>query len=211
MTDQELIDYYANLLILQYLEKPNAFATIQALVTPVIMDQLPTSVMNAFDLSGVSTAVGKQLDVLGKYAGVTRNGYGFEGQPIALDDDDFLSLIKLAVVKNTSGSSLADIQSLIAAFFAGQMLVFDYKNMQMNYMVSSSVGSQELLQLFVTQGLLPRPMAVAVALLIYAPIIDAFFGFRTYTLPGQNNSPFNSYADYQTGRPWLSYTDAIIL
>lgn len=35
----DLIDYYANLLISQYLGKPRAFATIQTAVAPVIMPQ----------------------------------------------------------------------------------------------------------------------------------------------------------------------------
>lgn len=62
MTTQELIDYYANLLILQYIGQPRAYATIQALVEPTIMDQLPITVQNAFDLE---TAVGAQLDTIG--------------------------------------------------------------------------------------------------------------------------------------------------
>lgn len=211
MTTQDLINYYANLLIIQYLGKPKAYATIQTLVTPVIMDQLPTQVQDAFNLTGTSPAVGVQLDVIGKYAGVTRNGYGFSGQPITLDDSDFLSLIQMAVVQNSAGSSLSDIQNLIHTFFAGEMLVFDYKTMQMSYLVSSAIGSQNLVQLFVTEGLLPKPMGVGVALVIYAPVITTFFGFRTYTLPAVNATPFNSYTDYQTDWPWLSYSNAIIV
>jgi hypothetical protein len=39
MTTQDLVNYYANLLILQYVGKPKAYATIAALVTPVLMPQ----------------------------------------------------------------------------------------------------------------------------------------------------------------------------
>jgi hypothetical protein len=46
-TDQELIDYYADLLILQYKQKPKAYATIQTIVKNVIMNQLPVAVENA--------------------------------------------------------------------------------------------------------------------------------------------------------------------
>lgn len=211
-TTQELIDYYANLLILQYLGKPKAYATIQNLVTPVIMDQLPSQVENAFNLSGDDVAVGVQLDVIGKYAGVVRTGYGFLGQPISLDDDDFLSLIKLAITRNNADASLATIQSLLATFFPpGGILVFDYQNMQMSYMISSMVGSQELIQLFITEGLLPRPLGVSIPLIIYAPVINTFFGFRTYELPAVNSSPCNTYEDYQMDRPFLTYEDAIII
>lgn len=209
-TNQELIDYYANLLILQYLGKLKAYATIQTLVTPVIMDQLPTQVMNAFNLIGTDGATGVQLDVLGKYAGVTRNGYGFTGQPISLSDADFLTLIQFAIIKNSAGSSLATIQDLLHQYFPDEVLVFDYQNMQMSYLISSAIGSQDLIQLLVDQGLLPKPMAVGLSLVIYAPVITTFFGLGSYELPAFNNSPLNTYADYQLDRPWLSYSDAVV-
>lgn len=175
MTDAELIAYYANLLILQYLEKPKAYATIQTVVTPVIMNQLPLAVQNAYNLTGeTGVAVGVQLDVLGKYAGVSRTGFGFSG-PITLSDSDFLILIQLAIITNSSGSSLSTIQALLAQFFPGEVLVFDYQNMQMNYLISSTLGSQDLIQLFVTEGLLPKPMGVQLAAVIYAADLK-FFG-----------------------------------
>jgi hypothetical protein len=210
MTTQEIIEYYANLLIIQYVGKPKAYATIETLVDPVVMDQLPTQVLNGFNLLGDDTAVGIQLDILGKYAGVVRTGYTFSG-PITLNDADFLSLIKMATVQNSAGSSLADIQNLLVTFFPGQILVFDYQNMQMSYLVSTDLGSQQLLQLFILQGLLPKPMGVQLSLIIYAPDVTNFFGFRTYPLNSANNKPFNSYADYQMDWPWLSYAYAIMI
>ena len=171
---------------------------------------LPLAVQNAFNLTGPSPAVGAQLDILGKYAGVTRTGYGFNGSPITLDDADFLTLIQMAIAKNNAGSSLSVIQALIHQFFPGEMLVFDYANMQMSYLVNSSIGSANLVQpFFVTEGLLPKPMTVQLAVVIYAPIINAFFGFRTYDLPATNSSPFNTYDSYNMGAPWLSYDNAI--
>lgn len=207
MTTQELIDYYANLLIIQYLGKSKAYATIQALVTPVIMDQLPVAVENAY---AIETAQGVQLDVIGKYVGVSRNGYDATG-PITLDDSDFLVMIKVAIAQNNNGSSLYDIQLLLSMFFPGTLLVFDYANMQMDYFFSSTIGSKPLAELFVKQGLLPKPMGVQLGALIYAPIVDNFFGFRTYDLPPHNVHGFNTYDTYDTGCPWLSYNDAIII
>lgn len=169
---------------------------------------LPLAVQGGFNLiAGTGTAVGNQLDVLGKYAGVTRSGNGFTG-PITLNDADFLNLIYVAIARNSAGSSLATIQALIAQYFPGEMLVFDYQNMQMSYLISSAVGSINLVQLFVTEGLLPRPMAVSLSV-IYAPIINTFFGFRTYALPAVNSTPFNTYSSYQTNRPWLSYANGV--
>lgn len=308
MNTRELIDYYANLLILQYVGKARAYATIQTLVNPVVMPQvstqeitfvlaptsgtfvlsydgvssaainwndsagtiqtklqaiaglesvtvsgaisdlsliitfvdvpppalilvlesntllnsgdsvgvtitetdetLPIAVQNSFNVTGTDYARGVQLDVIGKYAGVTRTGSGFTA-PITLDDADFISLIQVAIIKNSAGSSLATIQELLHQFFPDQILVFDYQNMQMSYLVSTSVGSPELIQLFITEGLLPEPMGVGISLIIYAPVINMFFGFRTYSAPAFNSTPFNDYADYQTDWPWLSYANAI--
>ena len=172
---------------------------------------LPLALQNAFNLIGPSPAIGAQLDILGKYAGITRSGYDFNGNAITLDDADFLSLIQMAIIRNNAGSSLATIQALLNQFFPGEILVFDYANMSMSYLVSSSLGSQNLVQLFVTEGLLPKPMGVQISTVIYAPIITTFFGFRTYSLPAHNSTPFNTYSSYQTNRPWLSYKNAVII
>lgn len=206
MTNQELIDYYAKLLILQYRGKPKAFATIQALAKPVIMDQLPLAVQGAFN---IDDAIGTQLDVLGKYVGVTRTGHAPNGDVITLTDADFRSFIRVSVLKNSSGSDLATIQNLLNLFFAGEIFVFDYQDMTMDYLINASVGSQDLVKLFVTEGSLPKPMGVRLRGTIYFPVIDKFFGFRTYDLPGHNVSPFNSYSSYDMNAPWLSYSMAI--
>jgi len=207
-TNQELIDYYADLLILQYIGKPKAYATIQAQATPVIMDQLPAAVRDAFNLE---TAEGVQLDLLGSYAGVVRSGNLTDGTAINLTDDDFRQLIKMAITTNSSGSSLYDIQVILNTFFAGQIFVFDLANMQMNYFLNSEVGSLELVQMFVLQNLLPKPMGVQLASLIFLDIADDLFGFRTYASAGVNISPMNEYAAYELDRHWLSYADTITI
>lgn len=64
-----LVDYYANLLIIQYAFKPKAAATIRALAHMALCGTLIDEVDQAFNLD---TAVGVQLDILGKYVGVDR-------------------------------------------------------------------------------------------------------------------------------------------
>lgn len=321
MTTQQLVNYYANLLILQYLGMPNAYATIQALVTPALLPQttvqtvafsgvaasgtfkltygsqttatinwndsvstiqtklqaltglgsitvtgsivsklltvtftgvppvalalgvtanslqtsapaaialiftetdliLPLAIQGAFNLDG--TAQGVQLDILGKYAGVTRKGVSTSGVPISLSDSDFYRFIQLAAVTNSEGSDLNTIQTVLHDFFLGELFVFDHKNMRMSYLVNSSLGSQNLLQLFITEGLLPKPMGVQLA----APIFNSnlkFFGMVSASdvvayanqnslsisaaanaiATANNISPFNSAAAPITGQ-WLS-------
>ncbi len=185
MTTAEIVAYYVNLLIMQFNGKAKASAEIAALVTPAVMDQLPISVREAFTLG---TAVGQQLQWIGKYAGVTNSGFGLNGQPITLNDPDFTKLILMAIIKNHSDNSLASIQKLLNQNFPGEVFTFDYKNMRMSYMLDSGVGSTNLFQIFVTQGILPRPMGVQISSLVtYTPIATTpIFGMGTM----RSNAPF---------------------
>ncbi len=203
----DIIEYYADLLILQYLGKPKAYETIRTMVGPIIMDQLPAQVQNAFNLTGSDIAVGVQLDVLGKYVGVTRTGTGFYN-PITLDDTDFLTLINMAILRNNAGSSLYDIELLLNQYFAGEVYVFDYKNMTMSYLIDTSVGSQDLIDLFVTEHLLPKPMGVGITVIAY-PNPTSLFGLRTYAGPNNLATPLNNYTSYNNSWFVLSYQDAI--
>ncbi len=206
MTTEQIINYYADLLILQYVGLDKAYGTIQALVRMVIMDQLPISVQDAYD---IDNAEGSQLDVLGKYAGVTRKGYSFAG-PVSLDDSDFRTYIKIAIIKNNSFSSLSDIQDLLYQFFPGQLYVFDYANMHMNYTMFSDAGSLELAQVFVSAGFLPKPMGVQLGTLIYAPSGTTFLGFRTYDAAQVITTQPNTYDVYDTDKPWLTYDYGVV-
>lgn len=271
MNTYELVQYYANLLILQYIGKPKAFATIETQVRPVIMPQtsvqtltfsaepdagsltlswdentlgpfafndtagdietalqayapdatvtgsfaegftftftdevapaalievvsssledggddvqitvtetdltLPLAVQNAFNLIGDDLAVGAQLDILAKYVGVNRTGQGFSTQ-ITLDDAELLNLIKFAIIKNNSGSSLATITGLLYQFFGTDVQVIDYTNMFMSFVISEEIATDDFLQLVITEGLLPVPMAVGYDIII-APA-EIAFGF----------------------------------
>lgn len=165
---------------------------------------LPLIVQNAFD---VTSAMGVQLDIIGKYVGVVRTINTFSG-PVTLDDSDFRNLIRLKIFTNNAGSSLYVIQQLISIYFPGQILVFDFKNMRIAYFLA--VGSLDLAQAVVVQGLLPKPMGVQLSSVIYNNIINAFFGFRTYAGPAVNASPFNNYTTYTMTWPWLSYANAIV-
>lgn len=70
MTLRDKVDYYVNRLALQYRDRPKARANTAIVVKQAIADDLAASLLSAFDLD---TAVGVQLDILGKYLGVSRN------------------------------------------------------------------------------------------------------------------------------------------
>jgi hypothetical protein len=205
MTVNEIVEYYVNLLIIQYANKAKARATIDALVRPVVMDKVTLDVQEGFNLD---TAVGSQLDMIAKYVGVTRSASTLSGYT-TLSDEDFRTLIKFGVVQNNGESSLYEIQTKLNIFFAGFYSVYDYKNMQMSYAIDTQVGSSQLAEMLVTQGLLPRPAGVSVSALIYIPNLSGIFGFCDYFVQPSNISGMSTYASYSLASPWLSYSNAI--
>lgn len=66
---QQILDYYVNLLIIQYNQKPKARATIEAVIREMLAEGVLFDIQNGFD---IETAVGSQLDILGKYIGIDR-------------------------------------------------------------------------------------------------------------------------------------------
>jgi len=81
-----LISYYQSLLLFQYKAQPNAAATIAILAKKAMLDDLPYFLNQAFNLN---TAVGYQLDILGKYIGVSRQ----IGPPAAVNYFGFVDYI----------------------------------------------------------------------------------------------------------------------
>lgn len=73
-TIQEIIDYYVNLLIIQYHDKPKAKADIELLINELFANNLIFDLERAFD---IETAVGSQLDILAKYVGTARTLRGY--------------------------------------------------------------------------------------------------------------------------------------
>lgn len=68
-TLQQFKEYYSNTLIVQYHDKPKAKQTIEMLVELVYSNMLLMQIRDAFDWK---TAVGEQLDIIGKWVGVSR-------------------------------------------------------------------------------------------------------------------------------------------
>lgn len=167
---------------------------------------LPLAVQDAFD---IETAEGVQLDILGKYAGVIRT-VTTKNQTIVLDDNDFKALIKFAVVKNNSGSSLSTIEKNLNMFFQNDFVVTDYKTMNMSFIFGSTIGSINLFLVLVSENLLPVPMAVGYSAII-PPFVGQFFGYSTYENGGITfkNKPYNRYEAFDNTWIYLQYSDFI--
>lgn len=69
LTLTTIINYYVNLLIIQYHDKPKAKATIALLINLIWANMIIYQIRDGFDWR---TAVGAQLDIVGKWVGVNR-------------------------------------------------------------------------------------------------------------------------------------------
>lgn len=178
-TTDQVVQYYQGLLILQYQGKPKALATIAALVSMVIADQVYRAVQDAFSLD---TAEGVQLDAIGNIVGASRYGHDFSG-PVTLDDDDFRQFLRIAIIQNTAQSSLGAVQALLTTYFNTIILVFDHLGMRINYYFNSSALSPQLAEFFVMSGRLPKPIGVQLGAIVYTASPAGYFGYA------RNNKP----------------------
>lgn len=93
---QPLIDNYTNLLIKQYYDKPKAKATIAAIIQTGLANGIFFQIGDAFN---IDTAVGAQLDIIGKWVGVDRlfTSSNFDNLPAPLfsflDTQSFVNVL----------------------------------------------------------------------------------------------------------------------
>lgn len=201
-SSQDIKDYYANLLIIQYRNLPNARGTIESLVGESYADGISLDVLNAFDLE---TAVGQQLDILGKYIGLSRQVKIFlPNQTTRLNDDDYRTLLKLKLITNNGRASTGEIKKSLYELFPDTIRVYDNRDMSYTYFVSDTL--QDLMTVIVSEELLPLPMSVEYRLIFVSKDVTKFFGFSNYT--GINNNP-NGFTRYSQGfrNYFLRYKD----
>lgn len=198
----EYTDYYADLLILQYKTQPKARATISALTEKVIADGLLLDVINGFDLL---TAEGKQLDILGKYIGLSRNVKKEVSSPatVILTDDQYRLLLQLKLICNTSYSATSQIRQALFQLFPYDIRVFDDRTMEMEYQLSERFDGLE--QVIIAEELLPFPMGLGFNVIIVPDLLQ-LYGYYGYDGLNDNPNGYSSYTDGFRGK-FLSYGD----
>lgn len=85
---QQIVEYYTNLLIIQYNQQPKARATISLFINELMASGVIFDVRDGYN---IDTAIGLQLDILGKYIGVdryysTQNLTGYFSMSTYMDD-----------------------------------------------------------------------------------------------------------------------------
>ena len=203
MTEQEYENYYSDLLILQYKTLPKARATISALVKQAVDGGFLLEFVNAF---GLDTAVGKQLDILGKYIGLNRQvkvNIGDTSTNI-LSDEEYRLLLKLKLISNTSFSSTSLIRDALFQLFPNTIRLYDNRDMSYTYQLSTFWNP--LVNVILAEELLPLPMGLDLTVEKVPDLLE-LYGFSDYS--GLNDNP-NGYSDYTDGfrGRYLSYGDA---
>ena len=143
MTEEEIIQYYVNLLILQYQNSPKALATVALNASILTLNGVQFQLQEAFD---VTTAQGVQLDTIGKWVGVDRTykgqtfpaGYfGFlnYGDPIAGNGQK--GLLNYGAAPSTGGAMLT-YSDIIAN---GQLLSDDIYRVLLQLKIASNTSN----------------------------------------------------------------------
>lgn len=164
MTDAELIVYYKNLLILQYNQLDKASEHIEAIVKQIIIFELIEDVKNGYD---IDTAVGVQLDIIGKYLGLERTTF------IAIDAD-YRFYLKFKLVQIFSNYSAKEIDDLLYEFFTTNIYLTDNFDMTIKYtFVSPDIDQVNFL---LENNLIPKPAAVGFSVIGTSGTPFVFFG-----------------------------------
>ena len=173
-----LSSYYQNLLIKQYHDKTKAKGTIDALVTQAFADWVYPQVRDAFD---IDTAVGVQLDTLGKYVGVDRTSL------VSQTDNNMRFMIKMKIIQNVSDHSYKSLDDYYKLFFDDQVEIYDNQDMTISLYFPLTI--LDLMMQALNTNSLPRPLGVAI--ILYAIINpNGTFGFSRL---GITDSIINGY------------------
>lgn len=163
LTDIE--NYYKDLLILQYNNKPNAQATIKLLTDCGSGDGILDAIQNGFDFD---TAVGNQLDILGNIIGAPRSG---------LSDADYRILLKFKIVWNNMDGKMKTMDDIVYSFFGNSISIVNNMDMTITYIIQQQYSA--VLDVITELGFLVAPNGVGATYIALKPLPTQIFGFNT--------------------------------
>ena len=207
--EDDVVAYYKDKLILQYRGATKAREIVDLFIREVYSGLLPIAIKNGFD---IETAVGAQLDIIGKIVGASRNNF-VDGINVSLIDADYRLLLRMRILRNNLGSSLYDVDTYLYTYFPDTFHVYDNLGMAISFLVNSADISSDLIRTMLAIDLLPRPMGVATGYVTYIPQLTNIFGFLSNTSDTTLQTGicgFNSNTDYINYSYFLSNVDALI-
>jgi len=196
------IQDYINLVPSQHRDKPNFIATLSALIQPFV-DLQNIDFGTAFD---IDFAIGKQLDIIGEWVGVSRRistpitGVYFAWNDTELDgwnsgvwkgkfdptsglqdlpDDSYRTLLKAKIAANKWDGTIENAYAIWKEVFVNSFIIIeDLQDMSINIGVAGQrINAVELALL--TEGYIPlKPMGVKVNYYVIANNGGALFGWN---------------------------------
>lgn len=180
---------YLEIVTSQHRDKPNFIAWLtQALDKSEDLYTMLIGVTNSFD---IDTAVGSQLDIIGKIVGRSRNltFQPTDGSEPVLEDNDYRQYLKGKILQNQWDGTIEDMQIIFNTIFPNsQLIVKDNQDMTMKVTI---IGATDPLTINLIENgfYIPKPAAVGITyefatngdlpLIIGIPIHEG--SFETYT------------------------------
>lgn len=200
-----IVQYYADLLIIQYRSKPKANATIKTMVGIILQNGILQDVLNAFN---PETCVGKQQDILGKWIGVDRYYLG-DGVTQALNDDDYRIVLNFKAIANSLDMSCSAIDNILYDFFGDSVICSTDNDLTIYYLVAPEY--LDIAEILLQKKVLPKPLGVRLGGLIENKIWFGFCSYENYdqAIP-DNVAGFSNYTNFLTKEGnFLLYGDII--
>ena len=188
-----IIQYYADLLIIQYRGKTKATNTIKTLVEIILQNGILLDVLNAFN---PETCVGKQQDILGKWIGVDRYYLG-DGTTQALNDDDYRIVLNFKAISNSLDMSCSSIDNVLYEFFGDSVICTTDNNLRIFYLVTDEQFN--IASILLQKKVLPKPLGVRIGGIIKN---HTWFGFSDYN--SYNSTQPSNVAGFATYENWLT-------
>jgi len=198
-----IIQYYTDLLIIQYNGKPKASATIKTMVDIILQNGILLEVLDAFN---PDTCVGKQQDILGKWVGVDRYYLG-DGLTQTLSDDDYRIVLNLKVISNAIDMSCSSIDNTLYEFFGDNVICTTDDDLRIFYLVTEEYFN--ISSILLQKKVFPKPIGVSIGGIVKNKV---WFGFSTYetfdkNIPA-NITGFATYENWLTKEgSFLTYND----
>lgn len=206
-TVEQFGEYLADLLILQYRNEVN-MKTIKALAKVFPIEAMQ-DVINGYNLE---TAVGHQLDVLGKYIfgdkmlGESRY-FQKNGAQAVLSDEDYRKALILKTLLNSSSLTNSEVDSFLFDNFGKTIRADSANDMSMTFYITPDV--EDVFLALSYHHSLPRPAGVEFTYVISSSS-TATFGFCTYSeLPTPSTylrTGFRTYDDLDKEGDVLNYS-----
>ena len=148
---QDYGEYYYNLLIWQYKNKPKISNLIKEFVKNTQLFDNLEDLNNAFNLK---TALREQLNKIANFIGLP-----LTNAIISLNDKQFRDLLYLQTIINNSNASIGSIAAGLFDVFQFDLLIASDGNMSMFYFANLS---NNLLDIAINNNLLPKPAGIQI-------------------------------------------------